>query len=207
MKTILQNYQPTSGQEQLTNNTDSHNPMNANWVWEQMAGIWGEQWMREQGEKPSSSWIAELSSITNSHLERGVKRTVSERLQWPPSLPLFLSLCLDFDTTDAYNRMINRKPVLDDVEYYTRQDCGYQCKKVLDDAKARALFNKTFKLKLELKRKGKLPIRDQKLLSEKSVVTEFDKQVSDNKSTSKELKNHSDRMARIKAAKLKHKGN
>lgn len=150
-------------------------------------------------------WIQELSSITSSHLKRGVNRTVSERLSWPPSLPEFLSLCLDFDTTEAYNRMINRKPVLDDVEYYTRQDCGYQCKRVLDDKKARDLFNKTFKLKLELKRKGKLPIRDQKLLSEKSVVTEVDKQVSENASTEKELKNHSERMARIKAAKLKHK--
>tara|TARA_R110000787_G_scaffold275132_1_gene383562 strand:- start:24 stop:473 length:450 start_codon:yes stop_codon:yes gene_type:complete len=147
----------------------------------------------------------ELSSITNQHLERGVKRTVSERLKWTPSLPLFLSLCLDFDTTDAYNRMINRKPVLDDVEYYTRQEVGYQCKRILDDAKARALYNKVFKLKLELKRKGKLPIRDQKLLSEKSVVTEVDKEISSNATTEREVKNHSDRMARIKAAKLKHK--
>ena len=74
--------------------------------------------------------------------------------------------------------MINRKPVLDDVEYYTRQDCGYHCKRVLDDTKARALFNKTFALKLELKRKGKLPIRDQKLLSNESTVTEIDKEIS-----------------------------
>lgn len=74
--------------------------------------------------------------------------------------------------------MINRKPALDDVEYFTRQDCGYQCKRVLDDAKARALFNKTFKLKLDLKRKGKLPIRGQKLLAAESVVTEVDKEIS-----------------------------
>ncbi len=74
--------------------------------------------------------------------------------------------------------MINRKPALDDVEYFTRVDVGYQCKKVLDDTKARALFNKTFKLKLELKRKGKLPVRDQKLLAAESVVTEMDKQVT-----------------------------
>lgn len=115
----------------------------------------------------------------NSHLKRGVSRTISERLSWPPSLPQFLGLCLDFDTTDAYNRMINRKPVLDDIEYFTRQDVGYQCKRVLDDSKARALFNKIFKQKLELKRKGILPIRDQKLLSAESVVTEIDKKVSD----------------------------
>ena len=75
--------------------------------------------------------------------------------------------------------MINRKPALDDVEYYTRQDCGYRCKRVLDDAKARALFNKVFVQKLELKRKGKLPIRDQKLLSNESTVTEIDKEVSE----------------------------
>ena len=205
MKTILQNYQPTNEQEQLTNNTDSHNPMNAHWVWEQMAGIWGEQWMREQGEKPSSNWIMELSSITNQHLERGVKRTVSERLKWTPSLPLFLSLCLDFDTTDAYNRMINRKPVLDDVEYYTRQEVGYQCKRVLDDTKARALYNKVFKLKLELKRKGKLPIRGQKLLSAESVATEVDKEISSRTGSKVEAKKHADRMVRIEAAKLKHK--
>ena len=134
--------------------------------------------MRERGEQPSNMWITNLSSITDQHLKRGVSRTVSERLSWPPSLPQFLSLCLDFDTTDAYNRMINRKPALDDVEHYTRQQCGYQCKRVLDDTKARLLFNKVFKDKLELKRKGKLPIRDQKLLSSESIVTEHDKKVS-----------------------------
>ncbi len=96
-------------------------------------------------------WIQELSSITSNHLKRGVSRVVSERLRWPPSLPEFLSLCLDFDTTEAYNRMINRKPALDDVEYFTRQAVGYQCKNVLDDKKARELFNKTFKMKLEQK--------------------------------------------------------
>jgi hypothetical protein len=74
--------------------------------------------------------------------------------------------------------MINRKPVLDDVEYFTRQQVGYQCKRVLDDVKARALFNNVFKDKLELKRKGKLPIRDQKLLASESVVTEVDKAIS-----------------------------
>lgn len=134
--------------------------------------------MRERGEQPSNLWVTELSSITNGHLQRGVKRTVSERLGWPPTLPVFLGLCLDFDTTDAFNRMINRKPALDDVEHYTRQECGFQCKRVLDDVKARALYNKTFIAKLELKRKGKLPIRGQKLLSTESVVTEMDKEVS-----------------------------
>tara|TARA_R110000823_G_scaffold299441_1_gene420169 strand:+ start:548 stop:856 length:309 start_codon:yes stop_codon:yes gene_type:complete len=101
--------------------------------------------------------------------------------------------------------MINRKPVLDDVEYYTRQEVGYQCKRVLDDTKARALYNKVFKLKLELKRKGKLPIRDQKLLSEKSVVTEADKEISNRVNTGIDCKKHQARMARIEAAKLKHK--
>lgn len=82
--------------------------------------------------------------------------------------------------------MINRKPALDDVEYFTRQDCGYRCKRVLDDVKARTLFNKTFVAKLELKRKGKLPIRDQKLLSNESVVNENDKLISERCANSKE---------------------
>ena len=178
LKALVKNFQLTNGQEQQTQSIDKSNPMNAKWLWEQMTDIWGEQWMRERGEQPSNMWITELSSITTNHLKRGVGRTVSERLNWPPSLPQFLSLCLDFDTTDAYNRMINRKPVLDDVEYFTRRQVGYQCKRVLDDAKARALFNKVFKDKLELKRKGKLPIRDQKLLASESVVTEVDKAIS-----------------------------
>lgn len=174
-------------------------PMNANWLWEQMTDIWGEQWTRERGSEPSTIWVAELSSITINHLKRGVSRTVSERLNWPPSLPQFLSLCLDFDTTDAYNRMIDRKEVLDDVEYFTRQQVGYQCKRVLDDTKARALFNKVFKDKLELKRKGKLPIRGQKLLATESIVTETDKAISERTGAKTAIEK---RMARILANKL-----
>ena len=142
--------------------------------------------MRERGETPSNMWITNLSPITELHIKRGVERTVSDRLSWPPSLPEFLSLCLDFDTTEAYNRMINKKPVLDDVEYFTRQACGYECKRVLSDSKARVLFNKTFGLKLELKRKGKLPIRDQKLLTIESASTEIDKEISERCSNSNE---------------------
>lgn len=135
--------------------------------------------MRERGSEPSGMWITQTSSITDNHLQRGVSRTISERLKWPPSLPEFLSLCLDFDTTEAYSRMIKGLPALDDVEFYTRADVSFRCKKQLPDEKARSLFNKVFKIKLELKRKGKLPDRSQKLLSMQSVVTETDKAISD----------------------------
>ena len=178
IKKLVKNFQQTNALSSETMPSIEPTPMNADWVWEQMTDIWGEQWMRERGEQPSNMWVTQLSSITNDHLQRGVNRTVSERLNWPPSLPQFLSLCLDFDTTEAFNRMINRKAALDDVEYYTRQAVGYQCKRVLDDTKARNLFNKVFKDKLELKRKGKLPIRDQKLLAAESIVTETDKVIS-----------------------------
>jgi len=103
--------------------------------------------------------------------------------------------------------MISRKPALDDVEYYTRVAVGFQCRRVLDDAKARALFNKVFKDKLELKRKGKLPIRDQKLLSTESVVTECDKEISDRENSKPEIDLHKARMARIKKAKLNNEKN
>jgi hypothetical protein len=48
------------------------------------------------------------------------------------------------------------------------------------------LFNKTFVAKLELKRKGKLPIRDQKLLSNESTVTEINKEITERCLNSKE---------------------
>ena len=96
--------------------------------------------------------------------------------------------------------MINRKPALDDVEHYTRQQCGYQCKRVLDDTKARALFNKVFKDKLELKRKGKLPMRNQKLLPTESAVTEIDKEVSNRKVGMTDIEK---RMAKIVANRVK----
>jgi len=75
--------------------------------------------------------------------------------------------------------MIQRKPALDDVEYYTRADVSFRCKRQLPEDKAIALFNKVFKIKLELKRKGQLPIRDQKLLASESMVTDNDRAVSD----------------------------
>ena len=134
--------------------------------------------MRERGEQPSTMWVTELSLITSQHLKRGVGRVLSDRVAWPPSLPQFSSLCLDFDTTEAFNRMIRGKAALDDVEYYTRAEVSFRCKKQLPEDKAIALFNKMFKIKLELKRKGKLPTRGQKLLASESVVTENDKRVS-----------------------------
>ena len=109
----------------------------------------------------------ELSLITNQHLKRGVGRVLSDRLAWPPSLPQFLSLCLDFDTTDAFKRMIDGVAV------------SFRCKRQLPEDKARNLFDKVFKRKLDLKRQGKLPPRDQKLLGCKSVVTETDKAITD----------------------------
>jgi|TARA_R110002126_G_scaffold282589_1_gene431105 hypothetical protein len=123
-------------------------------------------------------WITELSLITNRHLQRGVGRVISDRLSWPSSLPQFLSLCLDFDTTEAFNRMIKNVDALDDVEYYTRADVGFRCKRQLPEDKARNLFDKVFKIKLDLKRKGRLPVRDQKLLGCKSVVTDTDKAIT-----------------------------
>ena len=95
--------------------------------------------------------------------------------------------------------MINRKPALDDVEHFTRQAVGYQCKRVLEDSKARSLFNKVFRDKLELKRKGKLPIRDQKLLATESVVTETDKQISGRTGCKTEIEK---RMAKINKHRL-----
>ena len=169
-----------------------------------MSDIWGEQWMRERGEQPSHKWITELSQITNNDLQRGVARTVSERLNWPPSLPEFLSLCLDFDTTEAYNRMISRKPALYDVEYFTRQEVGYRCKRVLADEKARKLFNEVFRRKLDLRRRGKLPIRDQKLLSTESMVTDIDREVSNRKVGTTDLEK---RMAKIVANRVKQESN
>ena len=95
--------------------------------------------------------------------------------------------------------MINRKPALDDVEYYTRQAVGYQCKRVLDDTKARALFNKVFRDKLELKRKGKLPIMGQKLLTAESVVNDTDREISNRRVGTTEIEK---RMAKILANKV-----
>jgi len=97
--------------------------------------------------------------------------------------------------------MIKGVAVLDDVEYFTRQEVGFDCKRRLPDEKARVLFDKTFKVKLELKRKGKLPIRGQKLLSEKSVVNEMDKAVTARTGCKTAIEK---RMAKIAKNKVKH---
>ena len=75
--------------------------------------------------------------------------------------------------------MIKGEPALDDVEYYTRADVGFRCKRQLPEDKAMRLFDTVFKRKLELKRKDRLPRRDQKLLASKSVVTENDRTITE----------------------------
>ena len=60
-----------------------------------------------------------------------------------------------------------------------------------------------FKDKLELKRKGKLPMRDQKLLAAESVVTETDKQITERTGCKTEIEK---RMAKIIKNRINNKG-
>lgn len=101
-------------------------------------------------------------------------------IDWPPNLAKFISLCKNIDTSAAFNRMIKRQPPLDNVEYATRNEVGFQCRTQLAEQKARKLFDETYTYWHDKQANGEqLPDMGQKKLQAQTSITETDKIISD----------------------------
>ena len=114
-------------------------------------------------------------------------------IDWPPNLAKFISLCKNIDTSAAFNRMIKRHPPLDNVEYATRNEVGFQCRTQLAEEKARKLFNETYTYWHDKQSRGEqIPDMNQKKIQAQTGITEIDKiitnRINSNNKTSIELR-------------------
>ena len=89
--------------------------------------------------------------------------------------------------------MIKRHPPLDNVEYATRNEVGFQCRTQLAEEKARKIFNETYTYWHDKQSRGEqIPDMNQKKIQAQTGITEIDKiitnRINSNNKTSIELR-------------------
>lgn len=114
-----------------------------------------------------------------STVKNGIVQIITKRVSWPPNLPKFLELASGIDTDAAFERMISRKPPLDDVEKMTRDECAFACRTQLSADKARALFAKVYAKWHERSLKGEMPDQSVKALPQNSATKPTDHMVEE----------------------------
>ena len=62
-------------------------------LWERMRKIYGSTWDRQFGSKDDGTWLRALQGLTGEQLGLGIARCASSGKEFPPTLPLFRSLC------------------------------------------------------------------------------------------------------------------
>ncbi|MCG9964600.1 replication protein P [Shewanella cutis] len=128
------------------------------------------------------SWtiaFAQHGIRTLEQIELGIKRAQLDPSPFMPSSGQFIQWCnpselSDVDVLEAFNRMIERKKPLTDVEHAARLKCAYQCRNQLPQDKALALFTSHMRAYSAKQARGEfIPSRDTKLLERKGQPRQF----------------------------------
>lgn len=116
---------------------------------------------------------------TLEQIELGIKRAQLDPSPYMPSIGQFIQWCnpselSEVDVLEAFNRMIDRKKPLTDIEHAARLKCAYQCRNQLPQDKALALFASHMKAFSAKQARGEfIPGRDTKLLECKGEPRKF----------------------------------
>lgn len=66
---------------------------NAEKVWAAMIEMYGEQFVKLHGAKPSALWSKFIKDLPAERIKRGLRVTMQRNTEFPPSLPSFLTYC------------------------------------------------------------------------------------------------------------------
>ena len=184
---LLNNYQPKKELDKHVR-TNSEAQTSTALLWDVMSGMYTDKWIKKNGETPSSTWIAEISLLTDAQIRFGIlacRENIRNGDKWAPDFADFMGLVhkqADVDIDGAFDRMIRKQEPLDDIEYNTRADVSYRCKTQLSEDKARKLFKDTYiKYQAKVAQGEFIPDKDQQLIASESQVTELDKMVTERK--------------------------
>lgn len=66
-------------------------------LWQRMGEIYGHRWTSGFGELDNhNTWLTGLENLTPEMLAQGLRGCVNRQDPWPPTLPEFRAMCLDF---------------------------------------------------------------------------------------------------------------
>ena len=116
---------------------------------------------------------------TLEQIELGIKRAQLDPSPFMPSCGQFIQWCSpselsEIEVLEAFNRMIERKKPLTDVEHAARLKCAYQCRNQLPQDKALTLFTAHMQAFSAKQARGEfIPNRDTQLLECKAAPRQF----------------------------------
>lgn len=66
-----------------------------------MAGIYGHRWTSSYGESDEDgTWAVGLSGLTGRDLARGLNDCMKREGEWPPTLPQFRRMCMEYSVPE-----------------------------------------------------------------------------------------------------------
>ncbi|MFN3014469.1 hypothetical protein ACK1CN_00890 [Vibrio coralliilyticus] len=109
--------------------------------------------------------------MSTAQIRKAVSRSLLGGEAWPPSLPEFIARgdLFDVDFDAAFARMLRGK-VEGEAEYWANQEVGFECRRYLDEARARAKHRTALRKYLEKEQQGGLPPRNLVQIADKSTL-------------------------------------
>ena len=89
-------FQRPSASEPPTKNSSPSKKLMAS-LWMRMVGLYGHKWTSSYGESDADgTWQSGLSGLTANDFERGLRNCMNCDDGWPPSLPDFRRMCMEY---------------------------------------------------------------------------------------------------------------
>jgi hypothetical protein len=76
-----------------------------------MTQIYGNQWLREFGNKPNEMWSDSLNKLTSEEVKRGLTKCIESKSPYAPTLPLFVGWCKDDDGSTPEQKIQQQKAI------------------------------------------------------------------------------------------------
>ena len=80
----------TPSSQTSENAQDSTRPLK---VWSQLAEMFGNAFLRENGDEPPKLWIQAVDRLTNAQIATGLADLGNQGLSFPPNLSQFIAAC------------------------------------------------------------------------------------------------------------------
>lgn len=106
--------------------------------------------------------------MTQAQVKTGIVEIIKRGIVWPPNLAKYISLCKNINTDDAFDRLIQGKKALDEVERRTNGEVGFKCRTQLAEKEARSVYKNCYMKWHDRFERGE--VKDRVALPDKSCV-------------------------------------
>lgn len=151
--------------------------------WFRMGEIYSYRWTAQEGETPSNTWTALISTLTDEEINRGVSECLNDITNgkgFAPTVADFSIMAKGFSESeidDAFSRMISQSPCRYAAEFEARTKVSYQCRTQLKESESRKVFKRA--LNLAVRKLGRAEVVDSGAMKieQKPLLSDTDREI------------------------------